>query len=129
MPPELIQSGQRVFDGLGQANKSNHLQLIARCLVGFGNALQGIRLDPASAHHLKEWLEFGNDALQVEIQALPGGLRRIRLVSNVDISASVEKLFLLVLAVNWLSVHDIETLVQPYRTIKSLTPKNDDQPP
>jgi hypothetical protein len=115
MPAELIACGERTLQSLGERFMPDQTKLLARCLVGFGSALEGIRVDPASAKALKEWLEFRNPDLRVE--TLPGskGLNWVKLVGKAEITRSELKMFILVLAVYQLRAEDIDTLVSPYR--------------
>ena len=115
MPTELIDCGNRTLQSLGERFMPDHTKLLARCLVGFGSALEGFQVDPTSAKALREWLEFRNPDLKLETLSGSKGLNWVKLVGKNEITRSDQKMFILVLAVYLLRAKDIDALVLPYR--------------
>lgn len=115
MPEELIECGERTLQTVSENEIADPVAMIARCLVGFGNLFDPIQVDPSTAVRLKEWIEFRNDKLKVEILPSRKGLSILRLAGIASVSISIGKMFMLVLAVRLLKPRDVDVLVMPYR--------------
>jgi hypothetical protein len=117
MPDSLIECGQRALDALDEHPIADPEATLARCLVGFGNAVTGNRVDPMTGAELKAWLEFRNPSMRVEIARPSRGECRYTLIIGSAISHVMTQLFLVVLAVRLLSKESIDSKVTRYRRV------------
>ncbi len=126
MPDALIECGQRALDALNEHPIADPEATLARCLVGFGNAVSGNRVDPKTGAELKTWLEFRNPSMQVETECSSKGDCRIKLVVGSPISHVTTQLFLTVLGVRLLTKEAIDSKIAPYRRLRHDSPEESD---